>query len=265
MESKNLGLKAYFDKFYKYRHLLKELVSRDIKIKYRRSVLGIAWSVLNPLLMMMVITAVFSTIFKFQIEYFPVYYLTGSLIFSFVTEATNSSMISIIDNAALIKKVYVPKYIFPLEKVLFAFVNALYSLIAMFVIMLILKVPISWTILMLPIPLVYAFIFAVGLSLVLATINVFFRDVGHLYGVWITAWMYLTPIVYPEDILPDVVKQIVHLNPMYYYVDYFRQVVLYGTVPSLMDNFLCLIIGIIFVFIGVAVFRRNQDKFILYI
>lgn len=265
MEQQSTGLKAYFEKFYKYRHLLKELVSRDIKIKYRRSVLGIAWSVLNPLLMMLVITAVFSTIFKFQIEYFPVYYLTGSLIFNFVTEATNTSMMSIIDNAALIKKVYVPKYIFPLEKVVFSFVNALYSMIAMFIIMLILRVPISWTIFMIPIPLVYAFVFAIGLSLVLATINVFFRDVGHLYSVWITAWMYLTPIVYPEDILPDVVKQIIHLNPMYYYVDYFRQVVLYGTVPSLQDNLLCLGIGTLFVILGVFVFKRNQDKFILYI
>ena len=148
------GLRAYFEKFYKYRHLLKELVSRDIKIKYRRSVLGVAWSVLNPLLMMLVITAVFSTIFKFQVENFPVYYLTGSLIFGFVTEATNNSMTSIIDNAPLIKKVYIPKYIFPLEKVSFAFVNALYSLIAVFIIMIILRVQVSWTIIMLPIPLI---------------------------------------------------------------------------------------------------------------
>jgi ABC-2 type transport system permease protein len=259
------GLRAYFEKFYKYRHLLKELVSRDIKIKYRRSVLGVAWSVLNPLLMMLVITAVFSTIFKFQVENFPVYYLTGSLIFGFVTEATNNSMTSIIDNAPLIKKVYIPKYIFPLEKVSFAFVNALYSLIAVFIIMIILRVQVSWTIIMLPIPLIYTCIFATGLSLILATLNVFFRDIGHLYSVWTTAWMYLTPIIYPEEILPGIMKTVVHFNPMYYYVNYFRQVVLYGTVPNLTDNLLCIGIGIVFLVLGLWVFKSNQDKFILHI
>ncbi len=258
-------MKEYFEKFFKYRHLLKELVSRDIKVKYRRSVLGVAWSVLNPLLMMFVITAVFSTVFKFQIENYPVYYLTGVLIFNFVNEATTASMTSIIANAPLIKKVYIPKYIFVLEKCLFAFVNALYSLIAMFIIMLILRVPVSWTILLLPIPLIYTFIFSTGLGLILGSCNVFFRDIEHLYSVWTTAWMYLTPIIYPMDILPEFVRKMVMFNPLYYLVDYFRSVVLYGSVPSLMSNAICLGTAVIFLFLGLWVFKVNQDKFILHI
>ena len=117
--------------FVKYRHLLFNLIGRDLKVKYRRSVLGILWSVLNPLLMMLVITAVFSNIFKFNVEHFPVYYLTGYTLFNFFSEATNMCNSSILEASALIKKVYIPKYIFPLEKVTFALVNMLFSLIAM--------------------------------------------------------------------------------------------------------------------------------------
>jgi ABC-2 type transport system permease protein len=264
LEKKN-EIKGYFQRFFKYRYLLYELVIKDIKVKYRRSVLGLVWSVLNPLLMMLVITAVFSTIFKFDVENFPAYYLTGSLIFGFVAESTTGSVGSIIEGASLIKKVYIPKYIFPLEKILFAFVNALFALIAVAIVLIILKVPVTWTVLLLPIPLVYTLIFCVGLGLILATLNVFFRDVGHLWGVWITAWMYLTPIIYPENILPNFMKTIIRFNPLYYYVDYFRQVILYGTLPNLMSNLICLGFSFGFLILGVIVFKKNQDKFILHI
>ncbi|WKY47959.1 ABC transporter permease [Eubacteriaceae bacterium ES3] len=258
-------IKGYFQKFFKYRHLLRELVSRDIKVKYRRSVLGILWSVLNPLLMMLVITAVFSSIFRFDIENFPAYYLTGSLIFGFVSESTMGSCGAIIEGASLIKKVYIPKYVFPLEKILFAFVNALFSLIAVAIVLLILRVPVSWTIILFPIPLIYALVFCVGLGLVLSTLNVFFRDVGHLWGVWITAWMYLTPIIYPIDILPDFMKKIISFNPLTHFVSYFREVILYGTVPGVRENLICCAFSLSFLLLGTIFFKRNQDKFILHI
>ncbi|MGL4606011.1 MAG: ABC transporter permease [Eubacteriaceae bacterium] len=260
---KKKEISVLIQNFVKYRHLLIELVSRDIKIKYRRSVLGLMWSVLNPLLMMLVITAVFSQIFKFEIENFPAYYLTGVLIFNFVSEATTSAMTSILSGAALIKKVYIPKYIFPLEKVLFAFVNALFSMIAVAIVFIIIQVPIKWTIILFPIPLIYTLIFSIGFGLILATINVFFRDVGHLYGVWITAWMYLTPIIYPIEILPDFVKRLLLLNPLYYFVECFREVLLYGTVPSLGLNLACIGFSVTFLILGVLIFKSNQDKFIL--
>ncbi|NLN98023.1 MAG: ABC transporter permease [Eubacteriaceae bacterium] len=255
------GLKDYFEKFYRYRHLLKELVSRDIKIKYRRSVLGIVWSVLNPLLMMLVITAVFSRFMR--TENFAAFYLCGSLIYNFVSEGTNGAMNAILINASLIKKVYVPKYIFPLEKVLFALVNALFYLIAVAIVFIIAKVPLHWTIVLFPIPLAYTFLFALGLGLILSTINVFFRDMNHLYSVWLTAWMYLTPIIYPVDILPEEVHKLIQLNPLYHYVTYFRDVMMYGRVPGLVENLICLGIALIFLSIGLTVFKKYQDQFIL--
>ena len=138
-------MNAKLENALKYRFLLNELISRDLKVKYRRSVLGILWSVLNPLLMMIVITTVFQHVFRFDIEYFPLYYLTGSLIFNFVSEATNGAMTSVLDNAALIKKVYIPKYIFPLEKCLFSFVNMLFSMIAVLLIVVLYRFKLSWT------------------------------------------------------------------------------------------------------------------------
>lgn len=262
---KKSELRGYFEKFFKYRYLLQELVVKDVKVKYRRSVLGLLWSVLNPLLMMLVITAVFSTIFKFQIENFPAYYLTGSLIFNFVSEATTGAISSIVGGAGLIKKVYIPKYIFPLEKVLFAFVNALFSLIAVAIVFLILQVKPTWTMILFPIPLFYALVFSAGLGLILATLNVFFRDVGHLYSVWITAWMYLTPIVYPMDILPEFMKSLLLFNPLYHFVEYFRDVMLYGVLPSMQTNLICIGFSVVFFIIGLIVFKKNQDKFILHI
>lgn len=256
---------GYFENFYKYRHLLRELVVKDVKVKYRRSVLGLVWSILNPLLMMLVITAVFSTIFKFNVENFPAYYLLGALIFNFNNEATMLAMTSIRGGAGLIKKVYIPKYIFPLEKIMFAFVNALFSLIAVIIVLAILRVELTWTIILFPIPLIYVLVFSTGLGLILATMNVFFRDTEHLYGVFVTAWMYLTPIIYPMEILPEVMQKMMILNPLYHYVEYFRMVVLYGMVPSLKENIVCLACSLIFLIIGLIVFKKNQDKFILFI
>lgn len=258
-------LKTYFFGLKKYRYLISDLVTRDIKTKYRRSALGVIWSVLNPLLMMLVLTAVFSNIFRFDIKDFPIYYLTGSLIFNFVSEATSFSLTAILGASGLIKKVYIPKYIFPLEKCLFSFVNMLFSFIAVIIVFLILGITPHWSILMFPLPLIYSFVFSLGLGLVLSTLNVFFRDTGHLWSVFVTAWMYVTPIIYPMSILPEWMVNIVKLNPLYYYVEYFRNVMVYGIVPSFTDNMVCITFSVIMLLIGLAVFKKNQDRFILYI
>lgn len=258
-------MKIYIEAFKKYRYLLEDLVSKDFKLKYRRSVLGFLWSILNPLLMMLVITAVFSNMFKNDIEYFPVYYLCGFLIFNFVIEATNGALTSIVQSGYLIKKVYIPKYIFPLEKSTFALVNVAFSLVAVLLVIFITKMPIKPTILLIPIPILYTFIFSTGLGLILASLNTFFRDTGHLYSVWTTAWMYLTPLFYPLEIIPDTIKSFIYYNPLYYFVTYFRQLVIDGTIPGLEMNLICIEFSLFFLIAGLLIFKRKQDKFILYI
>lgn len=249
----------------RYRHLLLDLVSRDVKTKYRRSVLGLLWSVLNPLLMMLVLTAVFSTIFHYEAGEFSVYYLTGYLAFNFVIESTTFSMTSILGYAGLIKKVFIPKFIFPLEKCMFSLVNMLFSLIAAVIVFAIVGVRPTWTMLLFPIPILYLFVFNFGLGLILATLNTFFRDAGYLYNVFVTVWMYLTPIIYPVSILPAWLLPIVRLNPLFHYVQYFRNVTLYGTVPSLRDNLICIAFSLLMLMIGLLVFRKKQNSFIFYV
>lgn len=272
-------LNAYYDKvafkkdivaMKRYKYLLYDLVSRDIKTKYRRSVLGILWSVLNPLLMMLVLTAVFSQIIRVEVEGgFALFYLTGYIIFSFVSESSGFSLVSVINGGGLIKKVYLPKYVFPLEKTIFSFVNMLFSLIAfvlVFVIFLITgQVEPHLTMLLFVVPMLYVFVFALGLNLVLSTLNVFFRDVGHLWGVFMTVWMYATPIIYPISMVPEWLQSIIRFNPLYHYVTYFRNVMIYGTLPSLTDNLICIGFSVMMLAIGVTAFRKSQDNFVLHI
>ncbi len=252
--------------------ILKQLVTRDFKLKYRRSVLGVVWSVLNPLLMMAVLTLVFSNMFRFNIENYPVYLILGMTMFSLMSDATNAGMLSIIDSAPLLKKVRIEKMVFPLEKVFFSFVNFLFSFIAVLGVMLFFRIQPTPCMLALPLLLVYVFLFCAGISLLLSALTVFFRDVIHLWGVVITAWNYLTPVFWPEtyiDQLSGGMQQLLmtveHLNPMYYYLSYMRQIMMYGTMPDLQFNLMCLLFAVVTFAVGLLVFRKTQRKFILYI
>lgn len=259
----NHRIRPYFTTFVKYVPLLKNLISRDLKVKYRRSLLGFLWSILNPLLMALVISIVFSKFFRFQIEYYATYYLLGALIFNFVSEATSSSMTSVIYAAGLIKKVYIPKYIFPLEKCAFAFINMLFSGVAVAVVMLIQGVAFHPTVFLAIVPMFLAFGFAYGIGLILAAVTVIFRDIEHLYSVCITIWMYLTPIIYPEELLiSNGMNIVMKLNPMYYYVHSIRNVALYGVIPSATDNIMCLTFTVLSLITGICVFKSLQDKII---
>lgn len=241
------------------------LVSKDFKLKYRRSILGVAWSVLNPLLMMLVLTAVFSTFFRFSIEDYPVYLILGNTLFALVMNAAGSAMTSIIDSATLINKIKINKIIFPIEKVLFELVNFAISLIAVVLVIVFLQVDLTWNLIFLPFLLVYCAVFALGLGLLLAALAVFFRDVVHIWSVIVTAWTYATPLFYPIEILPDWMIVFEQFNPMYLYVTYFRDIVLWGVAPSFSMNLMCLGIAMVMLIIGLIVFRKFQNKFIFYI
>lgn len=252
--------------FYKYRNLFQELVIKDIKLKYRRSFLGYLWSVLNPLLTMLVMWAVFVHMFRFEIENYPTYLIIGQVLFTFMTEATTNAIFSITSNASLIKKVYVPKYIFTMSKVTSSLVNLVFSLIAMILVFIINGISFHLKMLFIPIIILEVYIFSMGLGLLLAQAAVFFRDIQYIYSVWTTAWMYLTPIFYPIDSLSEgMQKLITAVNPMYSYIAQFRMIVLDNQFPlSSMVIGGCLI-GTIFLVIGLYSFFRTQDKFILYI
>lgn len=259
-------MKTSFQKFWKYRFLLSNLIGRDLKVKYRRSKLGVLWSVLNPLLMMLVMTAVFSAFFRFDIPNYPVYLLSGQLLFTFFNDATSSAMGSVLFSAPLIKKVYVPKYIFPLEKSCFSFINMLFSMIALLFIMVITGAPFHASLLAAPVPLFTMFIFCMGIGLFLSAGAVYFRDVMHFWSVIVMALNYATPIFYPESIWRGTFMAYVgKLNPLYWYVSTFRGCIIDGVFPSALQLALCCAFAVISLAIGSVVFAKSQDNFILHI
>lgn len=254
--------------FVKYRALIDQLVKRDIKTKYRRSVLGLLWTVLNPLLMMTVLSIVFSYFFSRygDVENFPVYLLCGQVIFNFFNESTSIAMGSIVHSGELIKKVYVPKYLFPITKVMSSGVNLLSSMIALVIVMVVTRSRVTPTVLLAVFPLLYVLLFSTGVSLFLSAAAVSFRDLMHLYSVVTTAWMYLTPVIYPMSILDGAPKWavfIINANPLTAFIKIFRAVVLDGVTASWILHVQSIVWCVIALVVGSLVFKKSQDKFIL--
>lgn len=250
----------------RYKDLIKELVSKDLKLKYRRSVLGYLWSVLNPLGIMLVMVVVFSNMFRWDIPYYPVYLISGQMMFNYMNAATNHSMYSILDNGALIKKIYIPKYIFTFSKVTSDLVDLMFNMGAMFFVILVTRTPVSWYHFLIPVVLIELYFFCLGLGLFLAQATVFFRDVQYVYNVVLTAWGYLTPIFYDETMLPDKLHWlIVRFNPMFSYVKQLRQITVEQTYPDMKLVLTGFAWAIVMMVIGSLFFKKNQSKFILYI
>ncbi|WP_346970025.1 ABC transporter permease [Collinsella aerofaciens] len=260
--------------FEKDKFILKQLVTKDFKIKYRRSVLGVAWSVLNPLLMMIVMSIVFSTIFaqgrngSITPEMYPLYLIVGNVTFSVMSESTNQALMSIIWASSLLKKVKVHRWVFPVQKVLFSLVNFAFSLVAVALVMLWFHVMPTWHLILLPVCLLLLMCFCMGLGMMLSALAVFFRDIMHLWTVVITAWMYLTPIFWTTGFIGQMARWIqvlVVVNPMYNYLQFMRDIFLFNTVPSALTFGLCVAWAILALAIGYTVFHKTEHKFILYI
>lgn len=255
----------FFVNFKKYKFLLNQLVKRDIKIKYRRSVLGIFWSFLEPLLTMVLMTIVFSTLFHRNIANYPVYYLTGRLIYQFFASGTNGAMRSIKSNSSIMKTIYVPKYMYSLSSILSNFITFLLSLVVLFIVMLATNVSFTIYIIFASLPILALILLIIGVGLILATVNVFFRDLEHLYGVLLMMLMWATPIFYPADIVPASFRFMQYYNPLYAIIQCFRSSFLYGTLYNPLNLLFAIGSGIIALIIGITLFYKYQDKFILYI
>lgn len=249
----------------KYRFLIKQLVSRDFKAKYKRSILGVFWSFLNPLLTMMVQYIVFSNLFRFDIPYYPVYLLSGIIVFNYFSEACGMALTSIIGNATLITKVYVPKYIYPLTRILSSLVNLLISMIPLIIVTMLSGLYPTKAYLLIPFMLVCLAMFCLGLGMLLSAAMVFFRDIQFLWGVLTMIWMYLTPIFYPESILPEQVAWVLKVNPLYYFISFLRSCVIDGVSPEPVVYVQCFLISLCVLAVGAWVFKKSQDKFVLYL
>lgn len=255
----------FFDAIHRYRFLMEQLVNRDFKTKYKRSVLGILWSFLNPLLMMTVQYVVFSTLFKSNIPNFSLYLLTGIVCFNFFNESTNMCLQSISGNAGLITKVYVPKYIYPVTRVMSCAINLLLSLIPLALVMVITKTTFHVQDVLIVFGILCLLLFSLGVGLILASLMVFFRDTQFIWGVLVTILNFATPIFYPETIIPAKFMPIYKMNPLYHIVRFMRIVLINGVSPEPKAYLFCLIVTLIPLAIGIYVFKKCQDRFVLYI
>ncbi len=254
-----------FEAIERYRFLIRQLVSRDFKTKYKRSVLGMFWSFLNPLLMMVVQYFIFSTLFKSDIPNYAAYLLIGIVCFNFFSEVCNLSLYSILGNAPLITKVYMPKYIYPLTRVLSSVVNLGISLIPLVIVCLLTGVRLQPAALLAFFFLICLMLFSLGMAFLLSSAMVFFRDTQFLWSVFSTIWMYATAIFYPETILPENLRFVLYANPIYHFIKNIRVCILEGISPDPVMFPLCLGIALAMLAVGGLVFKRSQDKFVLYL
>ena len=260
-------MKKYVDNFMQYRFLLSELVKKGIKLKYRRSYLGMIWSMLEPLLTMIVLKIVkcYEKINGYCNRTFPVYILTGRLLYSFFSQSTKAALKSIRQNSAMIKKVYVPKYLYPLSSVLFNYVIFLISLIVLAMVSVILGVKPTFYLLQAPIALILILVMSYGCGMILATIGVFFRDMEYLWSVALMLVMYTCAIFYyPEKLLKSGWAWILKYNPLYCVIDIFRCSV-FGKAMNIHYFAYALIFSVVAMVIGLFCFKKKQDDFILYI
>lgn len=253
------------DAYHQFNFLLQQLVAREFKVRYKRSALGVLWSFVNPLLTMMVQFFVFTLVFKSAIPHYIVYLIIGITFFNFYSEATNGGMVSIITNAALIKKVYVPKYIYPISQILSACINFGISLVLMFGIALVNGLFPNIYYLLIPFAMISIFILNVGIALLLATGMTFFKDVQFIYNVFMTALTYATPMFWDMSMIPDRYNWVFKINPLADIIIFVRSIILNGIYPGTDLVILMICIPVVFLLIGITVFRKNQDKFILYI
>lgn len=240
--------------------VVRQLTAREIKRKYARSYLGIVWSVLNPLLAMAVLSLIFSQLFRRSIENYPIYYLTGYILWQTFTGATNAAMTTLVDNKMLLLKVKFPMDLFILTRVYTALINLGYSLVAYVLMLVVFQVTPKWTMLFSPVVIFCLIAFSLGISYMLATAYVFFGDIKHLYSVVLTLWMYCSAIFYPVEQLQGFIRVVIWNNPLYTYIHCLRKAVMYGTLPDTVE-FLQMILWAAAIYgLGYGIFRRCRSK-----
>jgi homopolymeric O-antigen transport system permease protein len=250
---------------YRYRELIWALALKDLKIRYKRSVLGFLWALLNPALLMLVLTLVFSNIMRLPIPHYAIFLLSVLLPWTFFSQSLSYAVESIVSNGDLIKKVRVAKLVFPMAALVSNMINLFLSLLPLAVLVLAMRHPFYWTWLYLPVPLLALTLFTLGMSFFFAAANVYYRDVAHILQVVLSAWFYVTPIIYSLEFIPEQYRWIFKLNPLIYVINGFRLSVYYGMLPkapSIAASFAC---GLISLFIGYALFRKYQDDFVFYV
>jgi ABC-2 type transport system permease protein len=255
----------HIEKLKKHRFLFEELVKRDFKKKYKRTVLGVAWSMLAPLLTLLVMAVVFTQFFGRSTPHYIIYMFAGNLVFFYYREATGGGMRALVDNAGIFGKINVPKYMFLLSKNVSALINFLLTMVIFFTFVAIDGISFSFKFFMLVYPVVCLLVFNVGLGLILSALYLFFKDTQYLYDLFTLMIMYLSAIFYPIDSFPNYLQQLFYINPVFVYINYFRTIVIHNTVPSLSYHLLCAFYALLALVIGGYIYKKYNYKFLYYV
>lgn len=261
-DSSQRGLPAMEElrELYRYRNLVFQTVRRNIVVRYKRSVLGIAWTMLNPLGTTLILSFVFSRVFGGAASY-AVYVLSGLTCWTFFAQATNDAMHSLIWGGGLIKRIYIPRTVFAVSAVVTGLVNIALAMVPLLFIMLFTGVKPQWSLLILPVPALFLAMFALGVGLMLSAVAIYFVDVTEMYTILLTAWFYLSPVIYKKDFLPEGYAWIVQLNPMYYLINLFRTPIYEGVLPSLQQFLVAGAIALVTLLAGWFIFSQKADEF----
>lgn len=254
-----------FIKFQQYYFLLEELVKRDFKKKYKRTILGMLWSVLSPLLMLCVMSVIFGHFFGRTTEHYIIYLFSGLVIFNYFTDATNEGMSSLMSNAGIFSKITVPKYLFLISKNVSSLINFVIILIIYFVFIIFDGISFSWKFILLFYPILCLLIMNLGIGLILSALFVFFRDIQYLYRVFTQLVMYSSAIFYSIETFPEKVQCFFYVNPVFACIDYFRSIVLYNTIPELWLHVLLFIYSFSLLSIGLYIYKKYNYKFLYYV
>ena len=252
-------------KMRKYRFLFEELVKRDFKKKYKRTVLGMFWSVLSPLLMLLVMSLVFTQFFGRSTPHYTIYLFCGQLVFSYFTDATNNGMSSLLSNASIFSKINVPKYMFLLSKNVSSFINFCLTLVVFFVFVAIDGIPFRWTFLLLLYPIGCLVVFNIGMGLILSALFIIFKDIQYLYTVVTQVIMYFSAIFYNIEAFALHIRYLFYLNPIFVYIRYFRKVVIDNDIPEPSFHLLCAFYALAVLLIGGFIYKKYNYKFLYYV
>lgn len=255
----------FIDKFKKNQFLFRELVHRDFTKKYKRTILGIAWSVLSPLLSLLVMNLIFGTLLGSSIEHYTIYLFSGQLVFSFFSDSTNEGMTSLLNNAEIFTKVNVPKYLFLFSKNVSSLINFGITLLIYFLFVFANGVPITWKFILLVYPVACLVVFNLGVGLILSALYVFFRDIQYLYSIFTMLLMYVSAIFYSIDTFPQIGQNLFLLNPVYVYIRYLRKIVLEGTIPTVQFHLIALGYAVLAFGIGAWIYKKKNHNFLYYV
>jgi ABC-2 type transport system permease protein len=250
---------------YKNRELIWALALKELRVRYKRSALGFLWALLNPLMMMVILTVVFATITRMAVDRYAVFLISTLMPWTFFAQSLSYSTEAIVSNGQLLKKIQVDKSVFPVAAVISNILNFLFSLGPMIVIILLLRFPLYLTWLFLPVPVFCLLCFTLGCGFICATANVHYRDVSHIVQIVLSGWFYLSPVMYSIEFLPQHYRPIFRLNPMLYLLNEFRMAIYYGHLPTARSIAITVAIGLAFLYIGYSFFRRNEDSFVYYV